>query len=417
MKKFLYIVNYTFSVDLLFWIVIDNLFLSTVKGLTDAQIVAISLISSFISLLIFPLVNYIISRLKNRASIMISSILLFFASLTFTLGNSVYWFAFASVMYSIAGIFGAVRQVMLKNNLNAVGEDGEYVKIRSFAKLLYAVITCVIAIFCGALFNVNPYIPMICCLTCALIGLIFAILYKEDEIKVEEKSAEGESKTNEYKIKKAFDFSILKTRVIILSFLLAISFYGCLNFLHTKASLLAQNIMTEAGITLARISIGVSVIIFISRVCRVVSNILFPIIYKKVKNKQSILIACGIAMLLSSISFAVGANCNMGLIARLVFVCIGLMLIISIRDIYSTMREVVIMNALPEHEHKTAFTLLSFFDTFGSLIISLTAFLLLLNLSLSVVYLIMIIFTISQMVLMVPYSKYLKGDNIKDLHQ
>lgn len=402
MKKFLYSLNYAFNADLLFWIVINNLFLSTVKDLTDAQIVLISLLANIGALVLYPLANFIISKISNRLSCVIGSIMLLSSSLMYTFGTSIYLFGFAGLLLQLSAVFASVSQIILKNNLRAEGKEENYVKVRSLGKLMYAIITCAIAVFCGNLFNINPYIPMYCCIACTVIGLILSIIYKENVNTKKQPTAESTQPKN-----KKFDFSIIKSKPLILTFFLGISFVGCLRVMQSNSSLLSQNLMEGAGIPLTKISIIISMLVLISRIFRIISNFVFPFIYNKMKNKSWLLILTGALFLTSSILFAIGSNFNWSIEVQLVLVGLGLIILVFVRDFFNTLQELILLNALPEKFHKTAFTLMNFISTLGTLLVNLTVYLLLLNISLNLIYACLTIFALIQMILIVPYAKYL----------
>ena len=160
-SNWLYVFSEGISSDLLFWIVISSLFLTTVKGMSSFQVILISLVGAGFSLVLFPLINLFIRKAGNYWSCVLGASLLLLAVVLYTFCKTIYGFCVAAVLYEISFIFMSIRSVMLKNNLKEQGKSEEFVKWRSYSKLVYAVVTCVISVVTGYLFNFYTYLPQI----------------------------------------------------------------------------------------------------------------------------------------------------------------------------------------------------------------------------------------------------------------
>ncbi len=137
-SNWVYVIHQTFSSGLLFWIVIDNLFLTTVKGFEAFQIILITMLGIAFSLLFYPLTNYIIKKTNNKTSIILGSLCYCVAITLFMVCNTIYGFIIGQTVYNLSSPFRTVSSVMLKNNLKEQNRQEDFVKWQSYSKLGYA---------------------------------------------------------------------------------------------------------------------------------------------------------------------------------------------------------------------------------------------------------------------------------------
>ncbi len=262
-------------------------------------------------------------------------------------------------------------------------------------------VTMIIAIVAGIFFNINPYLPMYLCIAFTLIGLVFAILYNEPKLE-----------KTEIVIPQAKLRTILKRRIVVLIFFMNLLGVGTYSFFLTKTTLLLQSVCEGSGMELAKISLIVSGVVLASRILRVISNFLMPWIYKKSKRKSTLLLTIGIAILLASICLALGGNIQTNIIINIVLITAGLLIAISIRDLYSTLENKMVVSNLPENEQRQALTLGNIFGNFGRLLLNGVTLLILSMTTLNHVYLYLLIFAVAQIFVVIPLSKYLNTETI-----
>jgi predicted PurR-regulated permease PerM len=118
-SNWLYVLNQALTMDLVFWIVIQNLFLSTVKDFSAFDIVLCTLVGIAISLIFYPLVNMIARKTPRRFSLIARAAMYLIAMVMFTFCGTIYGITAAEVIYIVGSMLGTVQNVMLKNNLNA----------------------------------------------------------------------------------------------------------------------------------------------------------------------------------------------------------------------------------------------------------------------------------------------------------
>lgn len=396
-NNWLYVIYRSFSADLLFWIVIDNLYLTTVKGLDTFQIVLIAMLGIGFSIILYPLTNFIVKKTSNKTSIILGAACYCVAILMFLFCRTIYGIAIGQIFYHLSSPFSAISNVILKNNLVSQGKEDEFTKWQSYGKLGYAVITLAISLCAGFLFNINAYLPLILSFVCAAFGLLMAILYK-DVPHVQEDEIENVS------VK-----SVATDKTMILVMLMNLIAVGTYIFLQSKATLLIQNVCEQASIEVAKISIIVSGIVFGSRLTRVLADLGIAKLYSKIKNKSLVLVGIGVLILVSNIFFAVGGSISANYILKITLITIGFYIILSIRDVYSITEAKIISINLSADKQKQAFVLANIYGQFGRLFVNIFALVVLGFMSLNVVYIFMLALSLGQIFVCIPLSKYLKS--------
>ena len=95
LNNFLFVVLDGLSSDLLFWIVIQNLFLTSFKSLSSFRVVLMTFVGGGACLLIYPLLMIVISKIKRYYCSIISNFLLLLSIVLFTVCNTIYGFFIA----------------------------------------------------------------------------------------------------------------------------------------------------------------------------------------------------------------------------------------------------------------------------------------------------------------------------------
>ena len=226
----IYPIFYGFSSDLVFWIAINTLFLTTVKHLNASQINTINFVGTLVAIVIQLFSIKFIRKIGNLNSIKLGTIMLFLAVLIFTVGTRYYMFFIAQILYACGFIFKQMDNVVLIKNLKYLNKSEEYIKYQTKGSIIYSIITLIISIVSGLLFNINNYIPMIFCLTICFINIIVSNFFYEAKIK--------EQYSNE---KSSFRFSKLLFLIIALYGL----FYASVSVGQTNSKLFMQYDMSN----------------------------------------------------------------------------------------------------------------------------------------------------------------------------
>ncbi|MCI8760080.1 MAG: MFS transporter [Clostridia bacterium] len=326
------------SDDLMFFIAINNLFFTIVKGLTAAQITFLTTITGLAYIMIQVPALKIIQKIGNVKSIRIGTIMLLCSSLLITFGSNYTMIAIGYVLYQPAFIFKRMDHVVLKNNLSYLKKDNDYIKIANQAKIVYSIITMVIALIAGGIFAVNHYMPMYLCIGICIINILLSFCIFD--------SREENQNTNQDSPKVKIKFSQI-VGMIFTSFALL---YTTISLGQNNGKLFIQYNLQEhfeAGLTATFFSF----IIVSSRIARIIGNIIFKKIYDKLKDKVNLILS-----VLTIIAFAcvwIGSCLNSILVIKFIVMTIGFDLILAIRDPFDTyMTDLLLKHTTAKEQQK-----------------------------------------------------------------
>lgn len=334
------------TADLLFYIAIDTLFLTIVKNFSAAQIVSLTSFAQFACIALqFP-VLFIIKRIGNTASTRAGAVSMLISAILITMGNNYYVVLLGRLFHDVSVIFKSASVVALENNLDLVGKQSDFVRLRASANTVYAVLTMLISFVASYMFNLNHYLPMIGCITACTIGVILTFLMKDysDYNKITYK------KENKEKVK------IHYSKFIIMAIVVYSFFYPIVNNGQTDGKLfIQQQILLDFNIDDTSLIIGA--IICISRIIRVFSNVVFAKLYYKYQGKLGIALP---VMLSSSIAFMLFGSFIPQVFVKIIVMGIGYTIILFARDPFKLYMQDVIFENTPKEQHQTLLTMLEF---------------------------------------------------------
>ncbi len=339
--------------DLVFLAIVNTLFFTIVKGLSASQITLLTTIPAAIGIIIQPYLLKIIHKIGNTASVKLGAFCLLISSILITWGNRFASMVLGYVFYEIAFVLKNMEGIMLKNNLIAVGRQEEYVGIRNQSSIAYAVITALIAFGAGFLFNVNHYLPMVLkillCLFCFLLSLTMKDISKNDKIP-------------EVEIQKSTGKMSMIVYIAILSYAF---FYTAVNLGQNNSKLLIQYELANSFDTAKTASLF-SLIISLSRIARIVSNILFDKLYRKLKDKINIVLTLGlvIAFLLIIAGNFIDAN----VMFKIEIIAFGFFVILAVRDPFKIYIQDLILRVTEPEEQQSIFAHLELGKKIGTTI-------------------------------------------------
>ena len=375
---------YAFDADLLFYIAIDTLFLSMVKNLTDAQIVSLSTVGTLSCILLqFPSL-WIIKKIGNTASVRVSAMLLLLSALSLTFGGGYIMMVIGWVFHEIAQVFRSASDVALENCLDEEGKRDQFVKIRAKAATYYAIITMIISFIASFMFNINNYLPMICCVIGSVIGFILSF-FIVDYTKYNRITEKKEKK----KIKIGFN------GFIVLAIFVYGIFYPVVTEGQSVGKLFIQNELLE---TLAEnnTAIIIGIIVALSRIVRVLSNLSFVKIYQRYHEKIGVFI---ILLLASSIALQLFGSFIPPLWLRITVMSMGYLIILFIRDPFRIYIQDVLFDLTEKEVHQTLMVLLQFAVRVGTTAITFISSMLLLSMPMSVAFAFTLVIAIVEIIL------------------
>ena len=325
-----------FTDDLLFFIAIDTLFFTIVKGLSVSEISLLTAISSLFAILGRLVFLKLISRIGNTVSVRIGMFLLLLSAIVMTLGTNFWVLLLGKSLYEIAFIFKDMEIVLLKNNLSYIGQEKQYAKIVNKSMVIYAFLTFIVALSSGVLFNIHPYLPMFLCIFICIIAMFFYLFLKD----VSEKKNLSISFVGSSKIGKSNSLWIL--------FLCYGLFFGLMTIGIHNSKLLIQYELANIYQT-AIVSFYLSLIIALSRISRLVSMVIYGKIYERIKEKVPLIFT---TLLCSSfLLILIGYFCPNPFFK---FICMtfGFCFILSSRDPFRLYMQDVILTVFPPEYHQ-----------------------------------------------------------------
>lgn len=387
----IYPIYYGMSSDLVFWIAINTLFLSTIKKLNAFEISSLTTISTISAILLYLFSYKIINKMGNIKSIRLANLLLLLSSLLLTFSKTYSFLLLGQMFYEFAFVFKSVDNVILMKNLKYLKEEDKYLKIKNKGTTIYSLITMIISLLSGFLFNLNPYFPMFICITICIINFILSLFIAE--INVEE----------EVLTKSQFRLTKL-IMYIILSYALL---YGIIVIGQNNAKLFIQYRLNEV-FTIDKTAIYLSFIIFASRLVRLISNLTFIKVYDKTKEKFILLLEN--LLFFSYVCFVIG-GCIKNSIIGVLIMSIGFLIFLGLRDPIENYLTTVLMKNTNKDEQQQAIIYFQFARKIVTFLLSLIVTLILLKLEMIFVYIILTIVVSIYVPIILKLYKLLKRKN------
>lgn len=368
----------SFTGDLIFFVPIDTLFLTLVKGLNASQITAMTMISLIMCIVFQKVILFIVKKIGNVNSLRLGASMLLIASLILTFGKSFVAMLLYKTTHELAVMFLNMDEIILKNNLKALNRKDDYFKIRNKSKIVYATITLFTALVAGQMFNINNYLPMYLSIIIYIFVLGTAFLYYE---------AKG---NNELEIKK----DNKKLKITSLMFYVILSnavFYSIIKMGQNNSKLFMQYDF-QKFLSVEMITYYITIIVFISRIVRLIGNVIFGKLYKRIKDKMSVILT--ICLALSFLLLITGHFIESNFACKVTIMSLGFFLILAIRDSFQTYIEDVALSISNKQEQQTIIIKIEVYRRLGTLLLSTIFTLILLKYELIVIEMILLILSV-----------------------
>ncbi len=381
------------SADLLFWIAIDTLFLTVVKGLAPAQISLLTSISTITCIVLQLPFLKIIKKIGNTNSVRLGSLMLLLSSVLLTFGPNYIFIAIGKIFYEMSFTFQNMNSAILKNNLEIQKRDKDFIKIKTQANTVYAIVTMIISFIASPMFNINHYFPMICCVLFCLICFVLSFniidFSKLDKTDVSKK-----------KVK-------IKYSKIVISLIISYAlFYPIVNSGQSEGKLfIQQQLLLDFNVETTALIIGW--ILSASRIIRVISNILFNKIYDKYKEKVGVMLP--VLLAISIILMIVGSFIANNIILKIIVMSLGYVILLFIRDPFKVYNQELALNNVDKEHQQSLLTLLELARRIVRAIISLSFTAILVHNPMIVVIVILLILSILEIIVGIRLYKMIKG--------
>lgn len=344
----------SFTGDLIFFVPIDTLFLTLVKGLNASQITAMTMASLIICILFQKIILAIVKKIGNVNSLRLGATMLLIATIVLTFGNSFMAMLLYKSIHELAVMFLNMDEIILKSNLKFVNRKDDYFKIRNKSKIIYAIITLFTALVAGKMFNVNHYLPMYLSIIINVLVLGTAFLYYEAKVNKEQEMKKEHKKL---KITSIIFYVILSNAV----------FYSIIKMGQNNSKLFMQYDF-QKFLSVEMVTYYITTIVFISRIARLVGNVIFGKVYQKIKDKMSIVLTICLSM--AFLLLIIGHYINVAFIYKVIFMSIGFFLILATRDSFQIYIEDVALSISNKDEQQKIVIDIEVYRRVGTLILS-----------------------------------------------
>lgn len=177
----LYPIYSSIGLDYMFYYGIKVLFLSQVKGITDAQIVlSTSFFSLFAIITQIPL-TILIHKIGKRKGLILGNLINAFSMFLVLICPNFTFFIIEEFFSATAtGIKAITEASILDLSIPKFNKKGEfYTKLKRNGYSKYCYMYATSTLLAGFLYNVNPYIPVILCMGCCILATIISCSFKE----------------------------------------------------------------------------------------------------------------------------------------------------------------------------------------------------------------------------------------------
>lgn len=125
----IYPIFYGLTADLIFWVAINTLFLTTVKHLSAAQINSMSAIATGVSIIFQIFIIKIVRKIGNINAVRLGTIMLFLSITLDTFATTYLGLLIAELCYSIGFVFKNMDNVIVIKDLKYLGKTEQFIKV------------------------------------------------------------------------------------------------------------------------------------------------------------------------------------------------------------------------------------------------------------------------------------------------
>lgn len=350
--------------DLLFYVVCDTLFLTQVKGLSMEQVSLLIFLSIALSLLAqYPLLKWA-NKAGNKIAVRAGAAAFAVSALLITFSSAFPLLLLGGFVKCIGHTLNSLGTAVLKNHLVREGKGDLYVVYASDANSAASLLTLVTSLSCGALYAIDPYVPMAACIAFSFVGVGSAFwITRGEEAAGAVGPLDGDPAAKRPALARASSRNLS-------SFLLMASFA-----LFTALSGIGQSYerlnfqAVLADMDPAQVAMILSVIASAIHVARIVANTVLGAIYAKVGDVL-VAIASGLlvaGVLLQFLPWVTGPA------SAVVLLCAGYLVVCFLYDPYCTLIQNGYLKRGGTKEHQSALIMLNAAKKVGALALSAVA--------------------------------------------
>ena len=306
--------------------------------------------------------------------------------------------AIGKVVYEMAFTFQNMIDAVLKNNLKLQNRENEYVKYRTNANTIYAIVTMIISFVVSIMFNINNYLPMIGCILFCFICFVLSlnmIDYSNDSYYIDKNN---NKKQSGIKCSKIILFIIISYGI----------FYPVVSSGQANGKLfIQQELLKSFNVEITALIIGA--ILCVSRIIRVISNISFKKIHRKYEDKVGVILP--MLLLISLCLMVAGYLITFSVILKILIMSLGYIIILFIRDPFKVYMQDVALKKAEKEQQQSLLTILDLSRKIVRAIMSLSFTAILVNNQMVVVITILIILSIIEIFISLYLYKMIQSED------
>lgn len=390
----LYPIFYSLSADTIFFVPIDTLYLSLVKNLDASQISVMTTIGLLICIVSKKLIEKLSKKIGNVNSIKLGCFLLLLSSIILTFGKSFIAMVLYKIILEYAYMFWIMANILLRNNLTYMNRKDDYYIIRNKAKVMYGITTMITALISGYLYNINVYLPMYISILLFIVIYLLSYSFYEAEYTEEIESQNKNSKLSS---------------LVILVILSNALFYSIIKLGQNNSKLFMQYDFSNV-LSVENVTYSITTIVLISRIGRIIGNIILGKIYNKIRDKMSILLT--IMELLAFTLLVIGHYIDFNFMLKVIIMATGFCIILAIRDSFQVYIEDTALRISGKEQHQKVMINIEVYRKIIQLVFSVVFTLILAKFDLSIIMIILCVLSVVEIVLNKRmYNELLKTKN------
>jgi hypothetical protein len=249
----LYPIYQMIGYDWMFYFSISLLFYVQVKHLTNSEVVLLDSFYAFFSMIGYGISTIIVAEIGKKNAMVLGNLLNILGISTIILGNTYAHFIIANFIAAMGfALKGVSESAFLHKTVpDSANKSDICTKIQEKSYSKFSYFSAITMFLSGFLYDINPYIPLVCCLICIMATTVVASNFVEiddTESKKQKKQREKEE------IKEAFDEIVSGLKFVFRSkrlrslIIMTNLMWGMLNLIISYRPMLLENIGVSVGI-------------------------------------------------------------------------------------------------------------------------------------------------------------------------
>lgn len=183
--------------DLMFLYAIQILFLMQVKVCSTSEAVLLGSFFALFSVVFTVPLNVVVTKIGKKNSMILGNVLNLIYILMLMLGNAYYIFVLGELFEAIGfALKGMTESAFLNESIPKADKKADiFTRIDSKGYSKYSFFNAIAMVLSGILFDINPYLPLICAASCIVFAIMLCANFTDIDGLNDEKNDEIKEKT------------------------------------------------------------------------------------------------------------------------------------------------------------------------------------------------------------------------------